>query len=165
MHTGTMRSGLYMPVSGRLNPDVGILVEADIEGPPVGSEVIVKPYDGKWLDNWHEGRQLRLYGVVTPWHSSIVAVRTPIGLEPTWDWVLLKREDAPNHRLLPDHLRYAEGRATVEGFGPKVSMLPLGAKVVYRPGLDKNALKFAFGIDPAYILVREKELLAQIVED
>ena len=174
MHRAATRGGVYMPGSGRLNPDVGTLVYADIEGPIPGAEVIVKPYSGLWVDDWHteevpgEGpvkRQLRMYGVSEPWHESIVAVKTPLGIEPTWDWVLLERHDTPNYQLLPDRWRFAKDRATVRHLGPRCSLLPLNAGVIYKPDLNKKALTFAFGANPALILVREKDLLAEIVND
>lgn len=166
MHKGEKRGGLYMPISGRLNPDAGILVDADIDGPPVGSEVIVRPYSGKWVDGWHEGRQLRLYGVSEPWHESIVASRTPVGIEPTWDWVLVKRQDTPMHHLLPDKMRYSKSHGYIQAIGSRCSSLPLHAEALFCPEIwesgSTKALMFAFGADPSLVLVREKHLLAVI---
>lgn len=166
MHNGHQRSGLWMPLSDRLRPDVGILAEADIDGPAVGSEVIVRPYDGKWIDDWHDGRQLRLYGVVDKWWASIVASRTPVGIEPTWDWVLLSRKDAPNHHLLPDEMRYSKAHGIIQALGPRCSPLKLNSEALFSPEIwepgSKKVLSFAFGADPSLVLVREKDLLAVI---
>lgn len=163
MHVGEKRGLVYAPGSGRLNPDVGVLCYGEIGIAP-GTEVIVQPYHGKWLDDWHDGRQLRLYGVASKWHDSIIAVRTPLGIEPTHDWILLKREDNEGYKFLPDTMRFSDSKASVLQLGPRCSMLPLGARVIFKPDIHKKALRFAFGADPACILIREQDVLAQIVD-
>lgn len=168
MHKGESRGGILLPLSGRLNPDMGTVVDSDCDGLLLGSEVIVKPYDGLWLDRWHEDRQLRLYGVVVPWHHSILAVRTPLGIEPVWDWVLVKRDDVENHHLLPDKMRCSKSHGSIHAIGPRCEALPPHARVLFssdafEPGA-KNAFVF-WGGDPSLVLVKERHILAVIESD
>lgn len=64
------------------SPDFGAVAASKVSDLPVGSLVMVRPYDGLWIDSrdypWvPEGRQLRLYGVTSDWRDSIEAIWTP----------------------------------------------------------------------------------------
>lgn len=157
MHSGEKRGGLLAPPSGVLNPDVGVVV-ASGTSLREQAEVICRPYHGQWRDNWLEtGRQMRFFGVICPWHESIVAVRTPIGLEPTHDWVLLEEIAEETRIILPEIIRNERKFGKIVAFGPHCGDLTLGAGCVYE---NVDVLDFAFGMK-GHVLVRAKHLLAE----
>lgn len=160
MHSGEKRGGLLAPPSGVLNPDVGVVVSSGVTQTSLRdqSEVICRPYHGQWRDNWlGTGRQMRFFGVICPWHESIVAVRTPIGLEPTHDWVLLEEIAEEIRIILPEITRNERKFGKIVAFGPRSGDLTLGAGCVFE---NVDVLDFAFGLK-GHVLVRAKHLLAE----
>lgn len=64
--------------AGKYRPDAGTVVSSGVGTLQVGDRVLVKPYDGLWLTaadaDWvPKGREVRLYGVASAWHESVVA--------------------------------------------------------------------------------------------
>jgi len=157
MYSGEKRGSILAPPSGILNPDVGVIVNSGI---PLqeGTEVVCRPYHGKWIDDWQRsGRQLRLFGVSCPWYDSIPAIRTPIGLEPTHDWVLLKGLRPQTDLILPDLERETWQYGEIVAFGPLASDLTVGNRCVFEAA---DVLDFAFG-EKDSLLVRYKRLLCE----
>lgn len=159
MHKGEKRGGIWMPPSGRMNPDLGRLIDAGFDDLKPGNEVVVKPYDGKWEDHWHEDRQMRLYGVICPWHESILAQRLDNELLPTWDWVLVERHSTPHHELLPDSMRWSEKEGTIVARGRLAEESTPGATALFDPDTFE---KKTWRIAPNLCFVRERDLLAVI---
>lgn len=163
MHKGEKRGGIFMPPSGRLNPDVGYVYDSGTEL-AVGSEVIVRGYHGMWMDDFEDGRQLRLYGVVCPWYESIVCVRTPLGFEPTYDWVLLKMADTESSVILPDNHKMSTQNGTIRAIGSRVAEVGPGDTVILKPMKQDQMLRLVFSGEENLVLVREKHLLASITQ-
>lgn len=162
MHKGEKRGGLYMPPSGRLNPDVGYVYDTGTTYLKEGSEVIVRGYHGMWMDDFEDGRQLRLYGVICPWYESIVCVRTPLGFEPTYDWCLLKLDDAKTDLILPDALQKDLQFGQIRAIGDRVEEIGPSDDVVLQKLKQDQMLKLVFAGEEGLVLVREKHLLAAI---
>lgn len=74
-------SDLLVPLgrhAGKFRPDSGTVVASGTVAVGPGLRVVVKPYDGLWLTDkdadWvPKGREVRFYGVASPWWESIVA--------------------------------------------------------------------------------------------
>ena len=161
MYEGVSRSGLLMPLSGRLSPDLGVCV-ASACGVGVGQECLVKPYTGAWYENFQgSGCQVRLFGVIEPWYESIPATRHGEWLLPTHDWVLLEREYAVSEILTVS--KRPTCRASVVTVGPEVKDVHPDERMVFSEPED-GLLTFKFGPEKAesWCLIREKDLLAKI---
>lgn len=64
--------------SGKYRDDAGTVVSSGVQGIKQGDRVLVNPYDGLWMTDkdaaWvPEGREVRFFGVSSPWHDSLVA--------------------------------------------------------------------------------------------
>ncbi|AIE86979.1 hypothetical protein OP10G_3611 [Fimbriimonas ginsengisoli Gsoil 348] len=67
---------------GKFRDDCGTVVASGVRGLCPGERVLVKPYDGLWMEDtdaaWvPKGRQVRFYGVASEWWESVVAKVTP----------------------------------------------------------------------------------------
>lgn len=89
MHMPQTKNGIYLPVSGRCRPDVGVLM-ADYAGLPAGTVVAVAPYRGAWFD--HEGGEYRLFGVSERADEAIVLYADGDEWKPAPGWMLAKPE-------------------------------------------------------------------------
>lgn len=77
-------TGLLVPQgahSGKFRPDAGTVISSGVPEIQPGNRVLVKPYDGLWLTDkdadWvPTHREVRLYGVASPWFESLIAILT-----------------------------------------------------------------------------------------
>jgi hypothetical protein len=181
--------GILLPMSGRLNPDTGTVIASGVKGLEVGTRVCVRPYDnqgihGAWFYDFQgQGRLVRFFGVADDWHTSIVAT---LGfqdreLTPTFDWVLVQREDGSLGEL-DIRTRYAN-RGKIVGAGywafnkhvngkDYATGLELGQTVDFlapdpknKKNMSAEVLDFNFGADKSLALIRARRIQAVIHED
>ena len=159
MYRAESRNGLYMPESGRLGADVGVVISDDSPVIP-GAEVLVRPEAGMWLEDFMgSGMTVKLLGVSEPWYESIPAMRQGDFLIPLYDWVLLERKAVSS--TLATFQKWQKWEARVIGVGPDVKSLVVEKNVVFKQPSDHFTVKWG---DEAWLLVREENLLAVIDE-
>ncbi len=150
-------NGVYLPPSGRLGSDCGIVLESTVAG--------VAP--GDWVGTWFEsgfnqyekdGHVVRVYGVVEPWNECILL---------TLDRITF------SHNLPVDGWRLVE-RVEMEGSGV-ISLEPLyesrckdletGDQYVHATDEDTDIVKFNYaeewGLGPNSAMIREDDILAE----
>lgn len=142
MDQAETRGGIYMPSSGRLAPDSGVVVYSGVPEVPKGSRVITRAYDGqtltgKWIEQ--NGVVIKLYGVADDWFNDVVAIyRQKMGGEqivPLWDHVLIEREKVSSSVILPDTKAYSKNWkdiARVSAKAPKCPDIAIGNRIIYK---------------------------------
>lgn len=153
MYEGKSRNGILMPLSGNLNPDMGVVVSSGVMDLMVGDEVGVKPYDGGWKDD------LRFYGITDDWFDSIPIRRVGTEILPNWDWVIVERLDqsstiitkqfSPLSRVVKAGPGKIKGGRRIE---PQVSEGDIVA-------CGDPYLRLRFGGESNWRLVREEDIL------
>lgn len=145
------RNGVYLPPSGRIQPDVGVLAhDLDTEHYFLqkGTVVAFRPYRGVWLDH-EEGPELRIFGVQEPLDYALLMY---------WDgeWKPL----APWSVIKPEKIdSVIEGLPVSNEIGSILST----SQTDYKPG-DKCVYSFGNGMHIDDLnAVLTKELHAPIV--
>jgi co-chaperonin GroES (HSP10) len=146
------KHGLVLPddFRGRWRNDHGVVVATGVNI-PLGSQVLVAPYDGLWfeLDN---GVQYRMYGCVKPWDASVLMRLDHRSVgdmvytydmdirngHPTGNNVLIESDDAPeldpsSGLYLPDVASQPSVVGKVISTGPHVRHVRKGMYVVFSP--------------------------------
>lgn len=161
MYRAESRSGILMPLSGRLGADVGqVICESEIV--PEGTEVFVVPYHGAWYEDFMgSGNRVVMLGVSVPIEESVPAMRQNGFVMPLFDWVLLERKARKAGIVHLDEFLPFE--ADIEAIGPDVLGWKAGDPVVYTS--SETDLTFKFGNLPdSWVLVRAQQLHARIQE-
>jgi hypothetical protein len=169
-------SGLYLPASGRLSPDAGIVVASGVDSVPIGTRVLVRPFHGlvcewelfDWVPRGRDVRMLPAQGY--HWSESVVA-RFDGDVWPLHDWVLIRREQKAHAEF--DLTEGYENRGVVESLGYRAAHVERGSydvptglavdqRVTFHAPPDE-VLDFRFGLTKAHVLVKAQYV--QVVID
>ena len=156
--------GLPDRIGANCRPDVGVVLSS-VDGPPAGTVVAVRPYDGTWIEGADCGAyephgQIRVYGAFKEydrpewsnwWDSVVCGVTLEDGRvrlsHPYVDKIVMKLdplEETDGGVMLSDLDQFRNGLATIVAVGSDVPDLKPGDRVSY----DVNMLlQTGLGLD------------------
>lgn len=91
---------IAIPDKERYWCDVVVVVESGVRGIEKGDVWLVASGHGAFLPN--KDREVRLFGVVSPWYESFVAKLSPDGIAPGPGWTMIDPEVKTSSLALPE---------------------------------------------------------------
>ncbi len=149
MDKATQRNGILLPMSGRISPDTGMVVNSgesafkrtdrgkdysEVAPPTKGARVLVLPYCGVYLD---DGSRV-LPGQGYAWYEQIPAQLLDGKVQPLHDWVLIDRERIVTEIEQTDRAKKWDTVGTIVAGGDRAYGM-VGERVAF---LDKDAVFF-----------------------
>ncbi len=177
--------GLLLPstVQGRLRPDYGAFIDGrGAKSQRDGSEeilplkrgdlVLVRPYDGAWMDDYHNGHQLRFYGLArneagemehVAWDDSILCVHRGGKWVPVGGNLQIKRDKETNP-LIPDEVKKYLDSGVVVAVGDYVSEEYVGTRVHLTPTSQEDLIEMEFTDGERDLFIAHQSIISLVAD-
>lgn len=146
---------IYLPTSGRMNPDTATVIASGVDGLEAGDRVGVTPNQWGLMIDEDDGSEIRIFGINERIPDCLPFKIIDGEVAPHTDWILAKRHESS--AKIMSRRKYDSGVGTVV-MDPSGEMEP-GETLYFVEGVG-NVYSFKYGDEPEdLILVRRSRCL------